>query len=393
MTRFSWHLRPGPAVNWALVAAGAACLTLYLHIRPALSQDNELKPTRTIACKARETARRSPAVAESWPYPPNAFPGARHVETEYGTIKVFEWGPEDGEKVLLMHGIGTPCVALGDMAKEFVRRGCRVILFDFFGRGYSDAPVDVLYDDRLYTTQILLVIASSALPWTGSSAFHLLGYSLGGALAASFAAHHPHLVRSLTLVCPGGLVRPSHVSFKSWLLYSHGILPTFLVDALARRRLQPRRGVSADVPEGENAGVDFDDVPVSRERKDVKVGDVVGWQLQGNTGFVGAYMSTMRHAPIYGQHDKVWKLLGQQLARRRPQTLARGSTVPAGLTGGKICLILAERDPIIVKEEWIEDSKAVLGEDGVDIHVVNGGHEIAISRGKEVADIAVRSWR
>lgn len=188
------------------------------------------------------------------------------------------------------------------------------------------------------------------------------------------------------------MVRRSHVSLKSRLLYSEGILPTFLIDALARHRLQPRRGASVDVPEGENADVDFDEVPVSRERRDVKVGDVVGWQLAGNAGFVGAYMSTIRNAPIYGQHDKVWKLLGQQLARRRPQTQARESEAPAGLTGGKLCLILAERDPIVIKEEWIEDSKAVLGEDGVDIHVVDGGHEIAISRGKEVADIAVKSW-
>jgi hypothetical protein len=63
------------------------------------------------------------------PYPPDVFPGARDVETPYGTIKVFEWGPEEGEKVALLHGIGTPCIAMGDMASEFVRRGCRVILF------------------------------------------------------------------------------------------------------------------------------------------------------------------------------------------------------------------------------------------------------------------------
>lgn len=259
---------------------------------------------------------------------------------------------------------------------------------DFFGRGYSDAPLDVPYDDRLYTTQILLVLASSPLPWTGSSAFHLVGYSLGGALAASFAAYHPHLLRSLTLICPGGLVRASHVSWKSRLLYAEGVLPAWLVTALARRRLEPRRGASADVPEGEDADVDFDEVPVSVERADVKVGDVVEWQLGGNEGFVGAYMSTIRNSPIYGQHDGVWKRLSEQLSRRRGQ----GHDVPAGLETGRICLILAERDPIVVKEEWIEDSKAVLGEDGVEVHVVNGGHEIAISKGREVADVAMRAW-
>jgi len=57
-----------------------------------------------------------------------------------------------------------------------------------------------------------------------------------------------------------------------------------------------------------------------------------------------------------------------------------------------MCLILAEKDPIVVKEEWIEDSSAVLGQDGVDVHVVGGGHEIAISKGREVADVALTVW-
>ncbi|POR35702.1 Uncharacterized protein TPAR_04101 [Tolypocladium paradoxum] len=385
MVQFQCHFRSSSKLDCAILTA-AACLSLYLYVGPALK--DRPRPPRTIRAKARDAARRLPASLAAQPYPPDVFPGARDVETEYGTIKVFEWGPEEGEKVLLMHGIGTPCVALGDMAKEFVTRGCRVMLFDFFGRGYSDAPLDVPYDDRLYTTQILLVLASSPLPWTGSSAFHLLGYSLGGALAASFAAYHPHLLRSLTLICPGGLVRASHVGWKSRLLYAEGVLPGWLATALARRRLEPRRGASADVPEGEVADVDFDEVPVSAERPDVKVGDVVKWQLGGNEGFVGAYMSTIRNAPIYGQHDGVWKRLGEQLSKRRGQ----GDDVPSGLESGRICLILAGRDPIVVKDEWIEDSKAVLGEDGVEVHVVSGGHEIAISKGKEVADVAMRAW-
>ncbi|UNI16160.1 hypothetical protein JDV02_002625 [Purpureocillium takamizusanense] len=391
----------------AAVVAAAACLSLYIWLRPVLGEPS--RPRRHITARARESARKASSEAAALPYAPDVFPGGRDVETEYGTIKVFEWGPEDGEKVLLMHGIGTPCVALGDMAKEFVERGCRVMLFDFFGRGYSDAPVDVPYDERLYATQILLVLASSPLPWTGSSAFHLLGYSLGGALAASFAAYHPSLLRSLTLVCPGGLVRPSHVSLKNRLLYTQGVLPSWLVTALARRRLEPRRGTaSADVPVGDDvdadADVDFDEVPVSTQEDEeekekqngqtgaaavLRVGDVVRWQLAENEGFVGAYMSTIRNAPIYGQHDKAWVRLSEELARRR-----RGGPgeVPPGLDGGRMCLILADRDPIVVKEEWIEDSKAVLGQDGVDIHVVGGGHEIAISKGREVADVAMAAW-
>jgi hypothetical protein len=63
------------------------------------------------------------------PYPPNALPGARDVDSPYGSIRVYEWGPEDGEKILLVHGISTPSIALTDLAYKLVEKGCRVMLF------------------------------------------------------------------------------------------------------------------------------------------------------------------------------------------------------------------------------------------------------------------------
>lgn len=137
----------------------------------------------------------------------------------------------------------------------------------------------------------------------------------------------------------------------------------------------------------DDVNIDFDEVPLSKEQRTPKVKDAMRWQLRGNEGLVGAYLSTIRKAPIYGQHDGLWRKLHQRLAERR---ISKG-TVP-GMPGGRICLILAERDPVAVPDEWREDSRRVLGEDGVDFHVVPGGHEIAISSGEVVADIAVQSW-
>ncbi|KAH7027330.1 Alpha/Beta hydrolase protein [Microdochium trichocladiopsis] len=205
----------------------------------------------------------------SLPYPPTgALPGARDVPTAYGSIRVYEWGPETGEKVLFVHGISTPCIALGDLGWELVGRGYRVMLFDLFGRGYSDAPQNVPYDVRLYTTQILLVLASSRLSWLGTPSpassssssssfqnsttsgssssirkdppgFHLLGYSLGGCLCVSFATQFPHLLRSLDLVATSGLIRRHHIGRSSRLLYESGLLPEWVVQRLVRRRIRP----------------------------------------------------------------------------------------------------------------------------------------------------------
>lgn len=265
---------------------------------------------------------------------------------------------------------------------------------DLFGRGYSDAPSDLPYDDRLYTTQVLLALSSSPLPWAGTSAFHILGFSLGGAIAASFATYHANLLRSATLVCPGGLVRPAHISWRSRLSYMQGgLLPEWLIQRLARQRLRPSPShhTSVDIPDGaEEADVDFDAVPVARDAPGggPKVGEVVQWQFDGNDGFVPAYVSTIRNAPVYAQHEALWPLLGEELAARRTGEASH----PVGLEAGRICLIVAEKDPIVVAAECIEDARAVLGDAGVDAHIVKGGHEIGISRGKEIASIAMESW-
>ena len=63
------------------------------------------------------------------PYSPDYFPGARDVETPYGSVRIYEFGPEDGRKVLFVPGISTPCLSLGGLAESLAKKGCRVMLF------------------------------------------------------------------------------------------------------------------------------------------------------------------------------------------------------------------------------------------------------------------------
>lgn len=112
-----------------LLAVSGASFTLGLLIRSLL---NGRESTQTVLPSPR--ARISNDVAEdekhNHPLPNDVLPGARDVASPYGSIRVYEWGREDGPKVLLVHGITTPCIALGGVAHALVDRGCRVMLFD-----------------------------------------------------------------------------------------------------------------------------------------------------------------------------------------------------------------------------------------------------------------------
>ncbi|KAK8048596.1 hypothetical protein PG994_010326 [Apiospora phragmitis] len=381
------------------------------------------------------------AERDALPYPPSgALPGARDVATPYGSVRVYEWGPGDGERVLLLAGISTPTLSLGDLAWEMSGRGYRVMLFDYFGRGYSDAPADVEYGARLYVTQILLVLASSRLDW---DRFHLVGYSLGGCLAVAFARYFSRRVVSLTLIAGAGLIRPHHVDWKGWLLYQSGLLPEALVKWIVRRRIRPSTTTSSrtDVMAAEsqsssssssshydgatggdaNGGQGFDSAPISRRRPGVSVADVVAHQMDAHAGFVHAFASTMRHAPIYAPQGD-WAVLRELLALARRRLGGGGrqdeneeeeeekvnnggqgrgakkeeeeeEEEEGGLVKGKMLLVLGAEDPVIVPEETIEDAEAVLGREGVEYAMLAAGHELPITQSCEVADVMQAFFR
>lgn len=114
-----------PAPHVYLIAGASLGGLLFLrHVSTSLRAD---KYSNVLSLKHNIYA--SIEDVETLPYPPDAIPGARDVESPYGSIRVYEWGPEDGEKILLIHGISTPSIALTDLANKLVEKGCRVMLF------------------------------------------------------------------------------------------------------------------------------------------------------------------------------------------------------------------------------------------------------------------------
>ncbi|KAK0832012.1 hypothetical protein LTR03_015266, partial [Friedmanniomyces endolithicus] len=348
---------------------------------------------------------------DSLPYPPDALPGARDIETPYGSIRVYEWGPPAGRKVLFVHGISTPCIAFAGMAKLLVEReGCRVMLFDLFGRGYSDTPDPVAFpqDVRLFTTQILLVLASSELGWMGAGErFTLVGYSLGGGVGAAFTSYFPKLVGSLVLIAPSGLIRAKHISLVSKLLYGD-LLPQWLVRYYVANRLKGRppipfaRTRKSGNPEAtvDPADVAESEVPDSKhpalaanseaalfpDRPGISPANTVAWQMDTHPGFLPAFISSIRHAPITNQHDR-WRLIGSR--QSAGQRMSGGKVVPA-LREGKVLILLGEQDQVIVAEEVEKDATRVLGAEHVECVRLEGGHDVPIIHARNCVDAMMK---
>ena len=111
---------------YLIAGASLGGLLFLRHVSSSLRADKfrtVLSPRETILLQLSDEE------VKKLPYPPNALPGSRDVDSPYGSIRVYEWGPEDGEKILLIHGISTPSIALTDLAHQLVGKGCRVILF------------------------------------------------------------------------------------------------------------------------------------------------------------------------------------------------------------------------------------------------------------------------
>ena len=102
---------------------GLALPIIYLLRRPSTAPAKSIpSPLTTLLPGLSDTE------GSAVPYPPDLFPGARDVESPYGTLRVYEWGPGEGRKVLLLHGVSTPCLSLGRLAEGLTARGTRCML-------------------------------------------------------------------------------------------------------------------------------------------------------------------------------------------------------------------------------------------------------------------------
>lgn len=202
----------------------------------------------------------------------------------------YRWvGPVRGPVAVVIHGLTTPSVGMEPLAEGLGGMGYRVLMYDLYGRGLSDAPRG-RQDRQFFLRQLDDLIADQGL----GEDLTLVGYSMGAAIATAFAADNPHRVKRVIMIAGAGIMmnETGFVRFcrrvpvlGDWL---HGILggrhirkaipdrarrPEISRVLMAQRQelrrrgylpavLSSRRGMLSDTQESEHRKLGLEDVPV-----------------------------------------------------------------------------------------------------------------------------------
>lgn len=113
----------------------------------------------------------------------------------------YRWsGPARGPVAVCVHGLTTPSFVWDGIAPGLGALGFRVLVYDLYGRGYSDRP-EGPQDSAFFLTQLEELLEDQGV----EGDITLIGYSMGGSIATAFAALYPERLRQLVLIAPAGL--------------------------------------------------------------------------------------------------------------------------------------------------------------------------------------------
>ena len=122
----------------------------------------------------------------------------------------YEGGPQDAPTVLLVHGFAADKNSWLWFARPLTER-YRVIVVDLPGFGESSSPHGS-YDVGTQAERLASFIDALAL-----RRVHLLGHSMGGHIAALYAARYPERLASLALMANAGVQAPQPSGFMQRL--------------------------------------------------------------------------------------------------------------------------------------------------------------------------------
>lgn len=151
---------------------------------------------------------------------PPGVPG-RLVDVHGRRVHVVEAG--SGAPLLLVHGFGGSTHDFEEFVLEPLAASHRVIAVDLFGFGWSGRSDDFRYGWALWAGQL-----AATMDVLGVERASLAGHSMGGAVAAYFAATHPTRIDRLVLADALYPAESGETPLVFWALYTPGVGETIL---------------------------------------------------------------------------------------------------------------------------------------------------------------------
>lgn len=122
----------------------------------------------------------------------------------------YRWAGKAGAPIVVcIHGLSTPSYVFAATERSLVSLGYRVLSYDLYGRGLSDR-VPGRQNMVFFLSQLRELLRDQGI----DEPLTVLGFSMGGQIAAAFAAEEPERVNNLVLVAPSGLTTSQSVSAK-----------------------------------------------------------------------------------------------------------------------------------------------------------------------------------
>lgn len=130
-------------------------------------------------------------------------------ETDIGgkRLRYLDLGEGDGPAIVFVHGFGAD-LNTWMFNQPALAEKHRTVALDLSGHGGSSKVLDFTLDAAGFGADIDHVLAA-----LGIDRVHLVGHSMGGAIAMAFAATHPDRVASVTVIAPAALGAEINAAF------------------------------------------------------------------------------------------------------------------------------------------------------------------------------------
>ena len=205
----------------------------------------------------------------------------------------------------------------------------------------------------------------------------------------AFAAEFYHLINSVILLAPGGILRRLPAEYKSVFFRCPSLVPYSYLRKLVGKLLGVKISKLATSYNGRH-GQSHKVSEIVREEdmvgnKALDVPGIVQWQFDNHRGFVHSFVSTIQYGPFQYQHSdwsRTCRIIRGDIARAPP------SSHHCKLFNSKILVILGDADSLVLADEVSADLLSVIGDpEHVEVKVVAGDHGFPVPSCEEVAKL------